>query len=110
MKRRDFLKLGGLISASALLSTTALTQLTTLPVETTVGEKIYRGTYAGEIHVSQDRGNSWQLHTSFGSDYSILDIFTGLDGQLYSHLGFKQHTFHLALSQDERAWLLRPFL
>ena len=105
MNRREFLKLGGLMSILACVAVSPIGMIATLPVETAVSGKIYRGTRDGNIHVSENGGKSWQLHSGFGPDCSILDIFTGLDGQLYAHVGFKQYTFHLALAKNKKTWL-----
>jgi hypothetical protein len=108
MNRRDFLKFSGLISAFACIAASPIRHIAKLPVETAALGKIYRGTYDGSIHISEDNGKSWQLHSKFGPDCPILDIFTGLDGRLYVHAGFKQYSFHLVLSQNEKSWLSQP--
>ena len=106
MNRRDFLKLSGSMLAVAYLAVGPIRHIAKLPVEKTAASgKIYRGTPDGSIHVSADDGQSWQEHTRFGPGYSILDIFTGLDGRTYVEAGFKGRTFHLVLSKNERAWL-----
>lgn len=109
MNRRDFLKLSSLVTVAAGVAGGAVRYWTTLPVEAAAFGKVFRGTYDGSIHVSPDGGQSWQLHSHLGSSYSILDIFTGLDGRLYVHTGFEQHAFHLVLSKDQDAWLSEAF-
>jgi hypothetical protein len=108
MNRREFLKLGGGI-AFASIAASPISYIANLPVEAAgPGGKIYRGTRDGSIHISEDNGKSWQLHSKFGPDCPILDIFTGLDGRLYTRAAFKQGTFHLVLSQNGTSWLSQP--
>ena len=83
--------------------------LLNLPIETVAHGVIYKGTAAGKIFTSKNGGKTWQLHTNLGRAYSILDIFTARDGQLYTHVGFKQHNFFLVETKDRKAWLSRPF-
>jgi hypothetical protein len=106
VNRRDFLRLGGMLCAAAYAS--PVTRLVKLSPETAALGKLYRGTYDGDVQVSQDGGRSWKLHYRFGPDCPILDIYTGPDGRLYLCAGFKQHTFQLMLSRNEKAWLSRP--
>ena len=104
MQRRDFLKLSSVMSAFVYATVSPIGNITKLPIETAALGKVYRGTYDGSIHISENGGKSWQLHSKFGADYAILDIFTGLDGRLYTHAGFKQHSFLLVLSKDGNSW------
>ena len=105
MNRRDFLKISGSMLAFAYVAVGPIRHVAKLPVETATPGKIYRGALDGSIHVSDDGGKSWQVHARFGPGYSILDIFTGLDGRIYVDAGFKGHIFYLVLSKNEKAWL-----
>ena len=106
MNRRDFLKLGSVMSVFGYATVSPIGNIAKLPLETAAFGKLYRGTYDGSVHVSENGGKSWQLHSGFGPDYAILDIFTGLDGRLYVHTGFKQRSFLLVLSKDGKSWLV----
>jgi hypothetical protein len=108
MNRREFVKLSGLMSVFSLVTAGVIGYVTKRPVEAAAFGKIYRGTYDGSIHISEDRGQSWQLHSHFGPEYSILDIFTGTDSRLYIRTGFRQYDFHLVLSHNQHAWLSEP--
>jgi hypothetical protein len=106
MNRRDFLKSGVKMLAVASILAGPANYLSMLPVKAAAPRKIYRGTQTGSIQVSEDGGRSWQLHTNFGPDYSILNISKGSDGRTYAHTGFKQRSFHLVLSKNEKSWML----
>ena len=116
ISRRNFLKVSGL-TAGALAALrlpkwvgVALDHGAQSAPEKGVSKsgKLYRGGDAGSIFTSQDQGQTWQLHSRFGPDYSIRNIFTGADGQLYLQAGFQEYTFQLVLSKDEHAWLSQP--
>ena len=113
ISRRNFLKVSGLaVGAAAVLSfpkwmSTALDHSVQRLPEIKDG-KWYRGGEAGSIFTSQDQGQTWQLHSRFGPAYSIQNIFTGANGQLYLQAGFQGYTFDLVLSKDEQAWLSQP--
>ncbi|MBL8061493.1 MAG: hypothetical protein JNK32_00620 [Anaerolineales bacterium] len=100
MNRRDFLKVGGLLSAALLLQLSPLGQTAYLPVEAQTGGKLYRGTSDGRVLISSDAGKSWQLHSNFGSMIDILGLTVDLQGQLFAQLGFKGHHFELVLAQN----------
>src|SRR5262245_54991690 len=105
MQRRDFLKLSGAVFASTILPIGLSRQLATLPVEATYQGKLFRGyRNQGDIFVSEDAGETWQLHTRLGSQYSIDDLFVDLANQVYARVGFMQHHFQLFLSKDGRQW------
>ena len=108
MNRRDFLKVSGLLSVSAWFAMGPLGKIADLPLEPVANKTIYRGTRSGEIHLSADGGKTWALHTSFGPDCPILNIFTGSNGQVYADVGFKLHHFSLILSQNQKNWLTAP--
>jgi len=104
MQRREFLKLSGAALASSLLLIGLSRQLAALPVEAKYLGKLFRGyRNHGDIFVSEDAGETWQLHTRLGSQYSIDDLFVDTD-QIYAQVGFMQHHFHLFLSKDGRQW------
>lgn len=111
--RRNFLKVSGL-TAGALAAlqlpkwfSSSLERGAQSPPETETfkSSKVYRGTKAGSVLISQDRGQTWQPHSHFGPTYSIQNIFTGADGQLYLQAGFQEYTFDLVLSKNEQHWL-----
>jgi hypothetical protein len=106
MKRRDFIKSSARMLAVASMFAGPASYLSVLPAKAAAPRKLYRGTQTGSIQVSEDGGKSWQLHTNLGPDYSILSIFTARDGRLYAHTGFKQMSFHLVLSKNEKSWML----
>lgn len=87
MKRRDFLKLGSVVSALSYASVAPLGKMLSMPIETAAQGIIYRGTASGKIYTSKNGGKTWQLHTNLGKGYAVLDIFTARDGHLYTQVG-----------------------
>jgi hypothetical protein len=108
MDRREFLKAGGTLSTVLVFLSSPFKGFINRPIEYAAGGKTYRGTAGGDIYVSEDAGKSWQLHTRLGADYTISNIFSGRDGQIYLIVGYKTHTFHLRLNRDEKCWKAEP--
>lgn len=105
MERREFLKLAGAGLGSAVLLTGLSRQLAALPVEAIFQGKHFRGyRNDGDIFVSEDNGESWQLHTRLGSQYSIDDLFIDVTDQMYARVGFMEYQFQLFLSEDGTQW------
>ena len=110
MYRRDFLKLSGLLSAAALVPFNSINSLDSLekavsvPTEVEVQGRLFRGTSDGKIFMSADAGKSWQMHTNFGSDFSIVHLGLNFWGQLEAQLGFAGHSFEVALGRNGKAW------
>jgi hypothetical protein len=105
MQRREFLKLGGAALGSALLLTGLSHELVSLPVGARFQGKHFRGyRNQGDIFVSEDEGETWQLHARLGSEYSIDDLFVDGADQMYARVGFMQYHFQLFLSEDGRQW------
>jgi hypothetical protein len=106
MDRRDFLKFTGLASSSLFLVSSPLKTALRFPVQVAVGNKMYRGTAEGQVHVSDDQGKTWKLHTNFGPDCPILDIFADRHGQVALQAGYKVNSFRLFLSKNGKDWLV----
>lgn len=105
MQRREFLKLWGAALGSALFLTGLSRELASLPVETKFRGKHFRGyRNQGDIFVSEDEGETWQLHARLGSEYSIDDLFVDGADQMYARVGFMQYHFQLFLSEDGKQW------
>ncbi len=107
MVRREFLKLSGLFSTALLMQIHPVGKAASFvhhPIEVAAHGKHYRGTPDGKIFVSADAGKNWQLHTNFGSELPILDLWTNLWGQMHAQLGFAGHRFELTLAKDGRTW------
>lgn len=105
MQRREFLKLAGAGLGSTLLLTGLSHQLTALPVEAKSRGKVFRGyRNDGDIFVSEDDGETWQLHARLGSQYSIDDLFIDASEQMHTRVGFMQYHFELFLSEDGNQW------
>ena len=100
MNRRDFLKVGGLLSAALLLQSSPFGMIGSHVVEAQAGGNLYRGTNDGKIMISRNAGKNWQLHTNFGPSIAVLDLAVDMQEQLFAQLGFKGHHFEVALAQD----------
>ena len=106
MNRRDFLK-AGLASAVLLMITTPFQSvLAAAPLQTTVRGKTYRGTSKGEVFVSTNGGKTWKLLTHFGAALPILSVTSNLQGQVLLKVGYKSHSFPLALANNGKDWLV----
>jgi hypothetical protein len=103
MNRRDFLKVGGVLSTAALVAINPVGSLARLPVEIRQQGKVYRGTPDGRFYVSSDDGKSWKLHTNFGVEFSFLALNAYHSG-LQAQLEFKGNTFELALGKQDNIW------
>ena len=105
MQRRDFLKLSGAALGSTFLLTGFFRLVSALPVEAQFRGKHFRGYRSdGDIFVSEDAGETWQLHTRLGPQYSIDDLFVDSDHQIYAQISFMQYGFQLFLSEDGKQW------
>lgn len=104
MNRRDFLKLGGLVSILLILPAEKIVEAAAPATEAEMNGKIYRGAPNGEIYVSEDQRQTWRKHTNFGLQYSVSQISSGPDGRLYAKMKFQRRTFYLSLSAHENFW------
>ena len=105
MQRREFLKLAGAAFGSTVLLTGVSHTLAALPVEARFQGKHFRGYRTdGDIFVSEDEGETWQLHARLGSQYSIDDLFVNAADQMYARVGFMQYQFQIFLSEDGTQW------
>jgi hypothetical protein len=107
MNRRDFLKMG-LASASLLFIPIPFKSFPKIPVQAAAQGKMFRGTSSGDVHVSEDGGKTWKLHTRFGHEFPILDMVSDRKDQLSLQLGYQSHSFRLALSKNGKNWLVGP--
>jgi hypothetical protein len=108
MNRREFLKVGGTLSTALIFFSSPFKGFVPKATLSVAGGKSYRGTANGEVHVSEDAGRTWRLHTRFGREYTILDVFPGRNGQIYLIAGYKGRSFHLSLALDEKFWTSEP--
>jgi len=104
MNRRDFLKIGALLTTALIVQISPLGIKINPPVEVEAENKIYRGSQDGKIYVSEDERKTWRAHTNFGSLFSILDLSKNLSGQVQAKLGFGEHDIHLTLSENNIQW------
>lgn len=104
MDRREFLKLGGVLSAVLFLQTNPVGKMVALPSFVEVNGKMYRGTPDGKIYSSTDHGRRWNLMVNFGSDYSVTHLSTNRSGQLYAGLQYAGREFNINLLDDGKTW------
>ena len=109
MKRRDFLKVSSLISAFGLIAAGPLDKVFNVESEAIAFGKIYRAANKGRIMVSADKGKSWQIHTDFGSENAVADIFVATDHRLYVKLNHQSHKFYLVLGANKQSWKVETF-
>lgn len=106
MNRRDFLKLGGAVSAVLLFQASPLGRSINIPSSTQAKGQTYRGTADGKIYVLAADGKTWQLLTNFGPEYSVTRVDRDLLGNVFARLVFARRQFELTLAKDGRSWLL----
>ena len=105
MQRREFLKLSGATLGSTLLLLGLPQLVGALPVEAQAQGKRYRGyRIAGDIFISHDAGETWQVHTHLGPEYSINDFTVDHADRVHVKVGFKGYHFYLILSEDGDKW------
>ena len=104
MNRRNFLKVGGLLTAALAVQVSSLTNAHSAPVAAGAQAKIYRGASGGSILVSADAGQTWKLHTAFGTEFRILGLSTDRSERLRAALGYRGHAFALTLAPDGERW------
>ena len=105
MQRREFLKLSGATFGTTLLFLGLFNQVEALPVEARSQGKYYRGYRKdGDIFISHDDGNTWQLHTRLGPEYSIDDFTVDHADQVYVRVGFMKYHFQLVLAASGDKW------
>jgi hypothetical protein len=102
--RRDFLKLSGLLSAAMFVTSAPWLDFKSKPVEVEFKGRLYRGTTDGKIYVSEDHGQTWSLHSQFGTHLSISDLYADFRHRLVAVLECQGHDFKLTLLQDARTW------
>jgi hypothetical protein len=107
MNRRDFIKNSGLFSAALFLQfNSLLSALKNQPVELASNGVIFRGTQGGEIQTSRDGGRSWQLHTRFGSQYTITGFYSDGSQRVHAKAAFAGRSFELVLAKDKKYWIV----
>jgi hypothetical protein len=104
MNRRDFLKLGGLVSTALLVQFNLLGSIADQPIEVEWRGNQYRGTSDGKIMISPNEGKTWQLHTNFGSEFAVRSLMTDIWGQVNVQLEFAGYSFDLVLAQNGKIW------
>lgn len=109
MNRRDFLKVGSLVSAVGLIAASPFDAVLAAGIETAAFGWLYKPASQGRLLVSKDKGKSWQVHTKFGAGYSVLDVFIATDKRLYAKLGHQKVKFYLVLTNDKKNWAAENF-
>ena len=104
MNRRGFIKLSGLATASFLTSSSWLGKLINQPAMAQLGDRIYKVTTNGKVIFSKNAGKTWQVHTNFGEEVSLLDLSVDHMNRVVAQLGYKNHIFHLRLTSDGLKW------
>lgn len=104
MYRRDFLKMSGLVSAALFMQINSMGKMTSNPMEVESHGMLYRGIADGKVIFSADQGETWQLHTNFGSEFSIMNLGKDFWGQVCTRLGFAGNSFELVLEKNSKIW------
>jgi len=109
MNRRDFLKVAGLASLALFVKVSpSAGKLIDFQPQAESSGKLYRGTLDGKIFKSEDRGRSWNLHTNFGNQISVLGFSAKPGGQIVAHLLFQYRRFDIQLAKNGKFWMTAP--
>lgn len=104
MNRRDFLKLTALTSTSMVLNFAIINKLSNSSVQFQVGDQVYKGTSGGDILISRDSGETWQLHTRLSPGSSISKLGVDMADRMFANVRYSGYSFQLVLSDDGRNW------
>lgn len=104
MYRREFIKVSGLLSVAALVPMGRLGKAMSLPMEVESQGKFYRSSVDGKIYVSINQGESWKLHTNFGTEFVIRKLATDHWQNVYVQLEYAGYSFHLKLAPNGKNW------
>lgn len=104
MKRREIIRWMGLAPLAVFLNIKPFGKLIRFPEAVEAQGMLYRGTPAGEIHVSRDGGRTWNLHSCFGPQAAILGMSKDLGGRVFTHLEHQGWLVHLTLDKSGRFW------
>lgn len=104
MNRREFLKLGGAVSAMLVLPLGLLGKEIASLATVELQGIIYRGDPDGKVYTSADSGQTWNLLTDFGAGCSVFSLTLVPRNRIYARLGFAGRGFGLVWSQMDRAW------
>ena len=105
MKRRAFLKLTAMASATIFLNLAGLSQSASMSQQVQSDDILYMGNSNGEILFSRDSGETWLDHTRLPAGTSIMSINIDPSGRVYAHLGYSGHSFTIKLAEDGRNWM-----
>ena len=104
MNRREFLKLGGAVSAMLLLPVGALASGLASLATVKLGGKTFHGAADGRVYVSANDGQTWNLLADFGPGITVFSL-TGVPGnRIYARLGFAGKSFGLVYSLKDGNW------
>jgi hypothetical protein len=104
MNRREFLKLGGALSAMLVLPLGSLGKEVASLATIALQGLTYRGTLDGKVYVSANGGKTWKLHTDFGPAFTIFSLTLVPRNRIYARIGFAGKSFGLVLSPAEHVW------
>lgn len=109
MNRRDFLKIGTVASAFGVIAASPFDKALAFDLGANINGKLYKAGSNGRVLVSSDKGKSWKLHTKFGTEYAVQNVFTATDQRLYAKMTYKKVNFYLVLSNDSQTWRVEAF-
>lgn len=104
MNRREFLKLGGAISAMLVLPLGLLGQEIDSLATVELNGTTYRGASDGKVYASADAGKTWNLLADFGPGFTVFSLTAVPDNRIYARLGFAGKSFGLVFSLSEHTW------
>ncbi len=104
MNRREFLKLGGAVSAMLVFPLGSILKEINSLATVELNGTTYRGTEDGKVYTSSDGSRTWRLLTNFGPGITVFSLTAVPRNRIYARLGFAGKSFGLVFSPAERAW------
>lgn len=104
MNRRDFLKLGGAVSAMLVFPLGAIFREVISLATAELNGTTYRGAEDGRVYSSADEGRTWSLLTDFGPGITVFSLTAVPRNRIYARLGFAGKNFGLVFSPADRTW------
>jgi hypothetical protein len=104
MNRRDFLKLGGVVSAMLVVPLGSIVREIDSLATVELNGTTYRGTPDGKVYTSADGGRTWSLLTNFGSGITVFSLIAAPRNRIYARLGFASKSFGLVYSLKDGNW------
>ncbi len=104
MNRREAMRWMGLASLAILINVKPGEDFIRIPEAVKSHETLYRGMPDGNIHVSQDGGQTWSLHSRLGPQMVIKRLSNELGGRVIAYIEYQGWPIQLSLAKNGKFW------